>query len=205
MNAMRHAPQHAPKVWAEAVRRASGHTGRWPTLSVWHGDADNTVHISNADALLGQWAELHGLPAEPSQTEELHGHQRSWQHADGTVPLKSYTIAGAGQRHTDSCRNGQACQHGPDQCRPWGPYFIEAGLASTFEIGKFWGLKRPAPHIVKQVAAKQNPVRVPALGMAEPAAKPTVDAMAPPPEFAEPKSLRAIIVKALKTAGLVKD
>ena len=99
MNAMRHAPQHSPEEWG---RRSSA-----PRFPVMPGPGrpcrsgmampDNTVHVSNAEALLGQWAELHGLPAHPSQTEEVHGHiRRSWRRADGTVPLESYTMAGVG-------------------------------------------------------------------------------------------------------------
>ena len=41
--------------YADVVRRASGHVGSWPSISVWHGDADHTVNVSNADSTVAQW------------------------------------------------------------------------------------------------------------------------------------------------------
>src|SRR6185295_5408523 len=31
------------------LRNASSHKGPWPTISIWHGTADQTVNVSNAD------------------------------------------------------------------------------------------------------------------------------------------------------------
>ena len=50
-----------PEALADLVSAASPHTGRWPTLSVWHGSADQTVDQSNASALVEQWGSLHGV------------------------------------------------------------------------------------------------------------------------------------------------
>jgi feruloyl esterase len=210
LNSMRHAPQHSPQEWGQAVRDASAHDGPWPALSVWHGDADATVHVSNADAILGQWAHLHGLPAQPSETLAVEGHtRRSWRRADGTVPLESYTLAGMG--------HGTPVHAGTDiaSCGNAGPYFLEAGLASTLQIAEFWGLKRPSPHSVSPPVvagraaprrARPAPVAVPVEEASEEHREVPVESQPPTPAPPQSRSgLRAVILKALKAAGLVKD
>jgi hypothetical protein len=38
----------------------------WPKLSVWHGDADTTVKPVNAEEIIKQWTDLHGLDLQPT-------------------------------------------------------------------------------------------------------------------------------------------
>jgi len=40
--------------WARLVRRASPHRGRWPRISVWHGNADRTVNPVNGSEIIKQ-------------------------------------------------------------------------------------------------------------------------------------------------------
>src|SRR3954467_15679928 len=46
----------------DLVRSASSHKGPWPKVSVWHGSADRTVNPANADEIVKQWIDVHGLP-----------------------------------------------------------------------------------------------------------------------------------------------
>jgi poly(hydroxyalkanoate) depolymerase family esterase len=200
LNAMRRAPQHSPKEWAKAVRNASPHAGPWPTLSVWHGDADNTVHAGNADALIGQWSGLHGQKVQPSETEQGKGYTRKiWRGGDGGVFLESHTIAGMGHGapiHSASDGGGQAA-----------PYFIEAGLSATLHLAALWGLKRTQPQdIVKDAFKRLKPVLV--IPADDRPAK-QVEEILPrivsaPPPLSKEEGLRSVIVKALKAAGLIK-
>lgn len=41
-----------PAQWGNKVRAASSHTGPWPRVSIWHGDADTTVRPANANELV---------------------------------------------------------------------------------------------------------------------------------------------------------
>jgi len=61
LESMRSAPLHTPAQWGDMVRAASDYHGRRPKISVWHGALDTTVNINNAQAIVAQWADLHGL------------------------------------------------------------------------------------------------------------------------------------------------
>jgi feruloyl esterase len=47
--------------WARLVRSASSHRGRWPRISVWHGNADRTVNPVNGSEIIKQWVGIHRL------------------------------------------------------------------------------------------------------------------------------------------------
>src|SRR6185437_3177670 len=69
-------PSRSAREWGELVRKASPHRGPWPRVSVWHGDADNTVIPNNALELLKQWTDVHGLPPSPSLETRVDGFPR---------------------------------------------------------------------------------------------------------------------------------
>jgi feruloyl esterase len=52
-------PSRSPQEWGDLVRKASSHRGRWPRVSVWHGNDDKTVIPSNALEILKQWTAVH--------------------------------------------------------------------------------------------------------------------------------------------------
>ena len=75
------------------MRKASKHKGPWPKLSVWHGSADRTVNPANADEIVKQWLDVHGLPSAPMSTADVDGYPRDvWWNADGETVVESYTI-----------------------------------------------------------------------------------------------------------------
>ena len=118
----------------ELVRSASSWQGKWPTISVWHGTADNIVDVSNMEAIVGQWAGLHGVKATDYVSEREQGCLRKvWHGADGRELIESYTIDGMG--HGTPLATG-----GPDGYGMVGPYMLETGISSTLRIATFWGL-----------------------------------------------------------------
>jgi poly(hydroxyalkanoate) depolymerase family esterase len=133
------------------VRNASDHAGPWPMLSVWHGDADNTVDYSNAALLIDQWRTLHGLPAEPARTETVDGHPRKvWTDARGRAVIEDFRIAGMGHGTPIAPTGGEAgAGRGVT-----GPYMLNAGIASTRHIADFWGLTAPSKSRARQAGAK---------------------------------------------------
>ncbi len=81
--------------WGDAVRAASPHRGPWPRVSIWHGDADPSVHPVNAERLAEQWTKLHGLASKPMLDERDGAHlRRIWCGPDGEALVESHTIAG---------------------------------------------------------------------------------------------------------------
>src|SRR2546430_526103 len=62
LSGMMASPSRPAKELGDFVRNASRHKGPWPRLSVWHGSADLTVNPGNADEIVKQWLDVHGLP-----------------------------------------------------------------------------------------------------------------------------------------------
>ena len=116
--------------WGEKVRRASPHRGPWPRVSVWHGDLDPTVKPVNADGLVAQWRDVHGIDGAPAE-DTVDGYPRKVWRRDGVDVIESYTITGMahGTPLATATHGGRA-----------GPFLLETGISSSYHIAKFFGL-----------------------------------------------------------------
>jgi poly(hydroxyalkanoate) depolymerase family esterase len=117
------------------VRNASKHRGPWPKVSVWHGSADRTVNPANADEIVKQWLDVHGLPSDPMSEGMVDGYPRQvWWNAEGETTIESYTI-------TDMA-HGTPLGTAEDDERygATGAFLIEAGISSSYHIAHFFGL-----------------------------------------------------------------
>lgn len=169
---------------AASVRRASGHKGPWPRVQIWQGSDDRTVVPDNADALVRQWTELHGLGSAPSGTEQGDGHvRRIWTGDGGKPAVEHYAIAGMG--------HGAPLDPGIEdgQSGEAGAHMLDVGLSSTDRIAEFFGIAPAA------AASKAKPARA-----AGPKPR-TVSAPAPAPQAS---GVQATIEKALRSAGLMR-
>ena len=123
-----------PAALADLVSDASPHTGEWPTLSVWHGSADQIVDQSNASALVEQWRSLHGASKKPDRSDLVNGHDhRVWVDSKGRDVVEEYCIAGFG--HGAPLDTGSG-----DDGERAAPFMLEAGISSTRFIARFWGI-----------------------------------------------------------------
>jgi poly(hydroxyalkanoate) depolymerase family esterase len=206
------------------VRDASKHRGPWPRVSVWHGSADRTVNPANADEIVKQWLDVHGLPSDPMSEGMVDGYPRAvWWDAEGETVIESYTITDMAHgtplgTAEDDERYGAA-----------GAFLIEAGISSSYHIAHFFGLTDRARQ-PQQTSAPANVVEArsaPANGVVHKPAKkkrlpPSPDSpqempamlwpyMAPPrsPEPVQqgPRNrfdVGAVITRALTAAGLMK-
>jgi poly(hydroxyalkanoate) depolymerase family esterase len=129
LNSMRHASVRSPEEWRGRATGESGYAGPWPNLSVWHGDADATVHSSNAEALIVQWTGLHSVESPACDTQEGSHRRRVWRNKDGRVVVEALTLPGMG--------HGTPIDGASGIGRP-GPYFLDVGISSTLEIAAFW-------------------------------------------------------------------
>lgn len=185
LETMRSAPLKTPPEWGDLVRAASPHKGPWPKISIWHGDLDSTVNLNNALASVAQWADLHGLALTDAKQDKVDGATRlRWGDR-----LEVHTVAGLG--------------HGtPIDARDVGtpaPFILQAGISSTTRIAQFWGL------LDKAVAkAKPAPIRI--VPTPEEPALPKIEATILPPEriAAAGAKVEAVILRALKAAGLLR-
>ena len=175
---------------ATAASRGDG--GPHPSLSVWHGTADATVSSANADALIAQWAGLHGLASSPDRIELVEGQRRSvWHDAGGASVIERFDIAGLG--HGTPLKTG-----GDGALGTAGPHMLEAGINSTRLIAEFWGIARPH---------RSSAVRPPEANEARLKAAPS--ALRARPRLrgatsAPAGGVAAVIDRALRTAGLLR-
>ena len=178
---------------ARAVEGASAHRGPWPIVSIWHGSADNTVHPSNAAAILAQWQAVHGLDDAVAEADQVDGYRhRLWRDAAGRPTIEEYDIAGMGHGTPLDPRGSEAGEVA-------GPHMLDVGISSTTRIAEFWGLtgttvvvRKPKP--VK--AATRTPDAAPKAN-----AEPTGETPRRPAVLNGPAQ---IIEDALRAAGLVR-
>jgi poly(hydroxyalkanoate) depolymerase family esterase len=186
---------HSPKVWGDLVRGASTHTGPWPRVSIWHGDADPTVKPINAESLIRQWTNVHGINSAPA-ADKVDGYPRLVWRRDGVDLVESYTITGMahGAPLATQAHGGTA-----------GPFLLEAGISSSYHIARFFGLTaetgarlsapvdestRPGPEDVEIIPDERVEI---------------LDAKSEDRPLGDmPIDVMAVITKALTQAGLMK-
>lgn len=182
------------------VRSASTHRGPWPTISIWHGTADATVSYNNAQAIVDQWRDLHGVTSNGYEEHVVSGHaRRVWADASGREVIEEYTIRGMGH----GTPVDTLCDDG---CGASGAYMLEANISSTLHICHFWGLAKetpaapraPAPELVEVSAGSAEPkaVAMPLLH------SPVMHRSDKPPVATH--GVRQVIEHALRQAGLMK-
>jgi len=185
-------------------------------LSVWHGSADRTVNPANADEIVKQWLDLHGLPHEPMSSGEIDGHPRDvWWNADGETIVESYTI-------TDMPHGTPLGISGSDE--PYGAegaFLIEAGISSSYHIANFFGLTKrvrqpkTTAKAVMTAAAKDRPRPFPVVAPVTlqgpdlatplwPRATPVHRAISPSKPRRRVIDVGDVITRALTAAGLMK-
>jgi poly(3-hydroxybutyrate) depolymerase len=161
---------------ARSVRRASPHKGPWPRVQVWQGSADPVVVASNADAIVLQWAHLHGLEPKPDRVDTVAGYpRRIWLGAKGEKLIEHYAITG--MAHGVPLAAG-----GEDAVGTAGAHMLDVGLSSTARIAAFFG-------IAPETAAESH-------------LRPVTHRRAAPRHAAS--GPQAVIEKALRAAGLMR-
>jgi poly(hydroxyalkanoate) depolymerase family esterase len=219
LNGMYQSPSRPAVELGHLVRNASHHKGPWPKLSVWHGSADRTVNPANANEIVKQWLDVHGLPAAPMSEGIVDGYPRQiWWNADGETIIESYTI-------TDMAHGTPlGVADNDERYGAQGAFLIEAGISSSYHIANFFGLTqrihqpkattKAASDAPKQ-AAKIVPV-IPPVVMAELSTMPdlskvlwpltTLNPRPQPPREPRrrPIDVGAVITRALTAAGLMK-
>jgi poly(hydroxyalkanoate) depolymerase family esterase len=151
--------QGAPstRTLASRARSAADHSGPMPTLSVWHGTQDSIVDPANADELVGQWLDLHGLAGSASEVEKVGRHRREvWRDKAGRAMVERYDISGMG--HGTPLSTG-----GAESVGATGPHMLEAGISSTRLIAESWGLSDPV-----QESSVRSSKAAPAAARADP-------------------------------------
>ena len=129
------------------IRQAAPGVQRWPRISILHGTGDQTVDVGNADRLLTQWLDVHGLPARPdSDLADGRRRHRTWADDAGEVRVDDHRIEAMG--------HGTPLDPARDPLGAVGPFMLDVGFSSTAWLIEAWGLgggreRRARPHPAK--------------------------------------------------------
>ena len=194
---------HTAKEWGDLVRRASPHRGPWPRVSVWQGDMDAVVKPANAEALVAQWSDVHGVDSAPI-ADTVDDYPRKVWRRGGVDLIESYAITG--MAHGTPLATGSHDQ----ECGAAAPFLLEAGISSSYHIAKFFGLTGHAgvrAGASDATAGKANGGTSLVPGGVEIIPDERVEVL-DEPRFDDaarrPVDIMAIITKALTSAGLMK-
>jgi feruloyl esterase len=212
LNGMMQSQPRPARELGDLVRRASKHHGPWPKLSVWHGSADRTVHPSNADEIVKQWLDLHGLPLTPMSQGKVDGYPRQiWWNDDGKTVIESYTITSM----SHGTPLGVAAND--ERYGVEGAFLLEVGISSSYHIANFFGLTaRMHQERVNPVTATCSAIPLPDLSGQLPARTEEIAqafrvraegdrrAEARDPSGRRGIDINAVITRALTAAGLMK-
>ncbi|WP_454854419.1 extracellular catalytic domain type 1 short-chain-length polyhydroxyalkanoate depolymerase [Rhizobium binxianense] len=134
----------------ERHRSASGHSGRWPTISVWHGTADRTVDEFNARAIVDQWKAVHGVGDRLARSDVVNGHEHhTWTNEAGVDAIELYRIGGMGHGTPIDALSGYGIES---------PYMLDVGISSTELIARNWGLTPSFERRAKPDRATHTPI-----------------------------------------------
>ena len=186
----------APAQLQSLLRQASDHAGPWPRVSIWHGSADGTVSVANAEAIAAQWRAVHGLSERPTDTNVVDEvPHRTWCGFDGRALVEEYIVPGMG--HGTPLRT-----KGPRAYGSSAPFMLDVGISSTLRIAQFWGL------VASAKPAAKGPRPFVSEGLSLPA---TVESRRLHGRRIEPETPAAavsgvgkVIEDALRAAGLMK-
>lgn len=188
LQAMSHAQKKSGQTWGDLVRSASPNRGAWPRVAVWHGSADRTVAPSNGAALVAQWLDVHHLTDEKPEVDRADGHPRSTWRRGGDTIVEQYIVTGMAHG-TPLNVNADDFPHGET-----GPFLLEAGIASSLHIARFFGIAVSSPGASKQKS------RWSSSGENTSSASNRID---PVLTWQMPSNIMQVINKALRSAGLV--
>jgi len=122
--------------WARYVRDVAQETPeRWPLVSLWHGDGDETVDPDNLDELIEQWTGVHGIDTIPDQTERIGNAGRDvYADANGTARVEAWRLVGFPHAFPiDADRI-------PEPCGSPAAYIVDAELCAIRRVVDFWRL-----------------------------------------------------------------
>ncbi len=169
---------------AGGIRKATPDVTRWPRISIIHGSGDQTVNVANADRLLSQWLDFHGLRAGPDRDVATgRRRHRQWTDEAGEVRVEDLRIEAMG--------HGTPLDLANDPLGVAGPFMLDVGFSSTAWLIEAWGLS----HDPDRPRAPAEPAQ-------------TLDAKPAPrapgsPMAGSTAGIQAVIETALRKAGLL--
>ena len=124
-----------PSEWGDFVRRASNFKGKFPRVSIWHGERDSVVKAVNAGELVKQWTNIHGLDLDSYVEDTVESaKRRRFLNQRGESIVELYLIEGM--------EHGQAVKPGntASSCGKAAPYILSADICTSYHLADFFNL-----------------------------------------------------------------
>jgi poly(hydroxyalkanoate) depolymerase family esterase len=195
-------PSRSAREWGDLVRAASSYRGPWPKISVWHGNADQTVIPANAREIMKQWTDVHELSLNPSAKRRVDGFPREvWTTEDGEELIEAYTIPNMAHG------TPLAVDANEGACGVPGPFLLPVGISSSYHIAKFFGIAAVAR------SAARLPAEIPAASAGSVSSERILEGevldrdeepISRAKSAAHMHHIGEVINKALRTAGLIR-
>lgn len=154
-------PTHSAPALGDMIRQTVPAGAKLPRVAIWHGDADSVVRVYNGVDVANQWADAHGAVEDLTQRESFPGRTRAvWRKPGAETPVVELNlIEGFGH-------GTPLAAVGPDGVGTPAPHMLEAGVSSSLEIARFWGLTDGLPlKIVASEPVAPLPASDPLFGM----------------------------------------
>ncbi|WP_406865536.1 PHB depolymerase family esterase [Streptomyces sp. HUAS MG47] len=125
--------------WGDKVRAAyPAYSGKYPTMSVWHGTSDTTVNPMNMTEIVEQWTNVHGTDTTAEVSDSVQGYpHKVYRDGSGKNVVESYSITGMPHGQPVDPGTGAA------QCGTSSQYLPDTDICASYAIGRFWGLDEP--------------------------------------------------------------
>jgi poly(hydroxyalkanoate) depolymerase family esterase len=139
LSVMKNAPSRTQREWVDLVKQVSPDAAKFPSVSIWHGNADSVVSVSNADASVAQWLGVHGSKKTTKPTTQCFdgGIRRQWLDTKGAPIVESVVLDGFGHGMPIGSR-AKTRRPANDAER----FMLQAPLSTTEELAKSWKLIR---------------------------------------------------------------
>ena len=119
----------------KAVREAfPEHQGDWPRISVWQGQADETVAARNGELVATQWLAVRGLDPDGGRTGPSNQvRQTQWPDTAGSIVVELNQLDGFGHAYPIDPETG---------CGAAGDFVVDGDVCAARQIARFWGLSQ---------------------------------------------------------------
>jgi poly(hydroxyalkanoate) depolymerase family esterase len=126
---------HTRSEWGDLARSGyPGFEGPRPRMSIWHGQEDPLLLISNLGYQMEQWTDALGIDDLPDRLEHADNHARRLYEDGRHVPLvETVTIPGLGHAVAID-------PDAPEKCGRAGPYSTDMNICAALWIARWFGI-----------------------------------------------------------------
>lgn len=130
----------SPQEWGNLVRaQYPGFKGSYPKLLIIHGTSDIVINENNAEEMMKQFTNVHGIDQNPDQVNaNFNGNpaveRKQYKNGNGDVLVERYTIDGMG--HGIAVDPGSCFEQGGGT----GSNALDVNFYSSFYAAKFFGI-----------------------------------------------------------------